>query len=267
MRSLGQLEPVHVILRRVDAWFCDPLELNPDSQLGVPGLVEAARSGGVSIVNPLGSSVLENPALMAFLPRLSEHLLGRAARAAERPDVVVRRGRRLASRARQPRPARAATDLAQRRDAVAVRLGAECRRARPVHAPHRGPTARLGRPGAAGDGERSDAHADRPRSPPQRPARVRGPAQRLVRCDARRLDARAPAATSRASPTRPARSARTPGCSRPSPRRLTGFWLDSGPAVRRSTRWPRSRRAPLRTCGGLAATPSVQRRSPACCGR
>jgi uncharacterized circularly permuted ATP-grasp superfamily protein/uncharacterized alpha-E superfamily protein len=77
MRSLGQLEPVHVILRRVDAWFCDPLELKPDSQLGVPGLVEAARSGGVSIVNPLGSSVLENPALMAFLPRLCEHLLGR----------------------------------------------------------------------------------------------------------------------------------------------------------------------------------------------
>jgi uncharacterized circularly permuted ATP-grasp superfamily protein/uncharacterized alpha-E superfamily protein len=77
MRSLGQLEPVHVILRRVDPWFCDPLELKPDSQLGVPGLVEAARLGAVSIVNPLGSSVLENPALMAFLPRLCEHLLGR----------------------------------------------------------------------------------------------------------------------------------------------------------------------------------------------
>ncbi len=77
MRSLGQLEPVHVILRRVDAWFCDPLELKPDSHLGVPGLVEAARSGAVSIVNPLGAGVLENPALMAFLPRLAKHLLGR----------------------------------------------------------------------------------------------------------------------------------------------------------------------------------------------
>jgi uncharacterized circularly permuted ATP-grasp superfamily protein/uncharacterized alpha-E superfamily protein len=77
MRSLGRLEPVHVILRRVDAWFCDPLELKPDSKLGVPGLVEAARCGAVSIVNPLGSSVLENPALMAFLPQLCERLLGR----------------------------------------------------------------------------------------------------------------------------------------------------------------------------------------------
>jgi uncharacterized circularly permuted ATP-grasp superfamily protein/uncharacterized alpha-E superfamily protein len=76
MRSVGQLEPVDVILRRVDGDFCDPLELRPDSQLGVPGLLETARAGRVSIVNPVGSSVLENPALMAFLPALGEHLLG-----------------------------------------------------------------------------------------------------------------------------------------------------------------------------------------------
>ncbi|HWF73901.1 MAG TPA: circularly permuted type 2 ATP-grasp protein [Solirubrobacteraceae bacterium] len=76
MRSVGQIEPVDVILRRVDAWYSDPLELKPDSQLGVPGLVEAARCGSVSVVNTLGSSVLESPALMTFLPRLSEHLLG-----------------------------------------------------------------------------------------------------------------------------------------------------------------------------------------------
>jgi uncharacterized circularly permuted ATP-grasp superfamily protein/uncharacterized alpha-E superfamily protein len=76
MHSVGRLEPVDVILRRVDGWFCDPLELKPDSQLGVPGLLEVARTGGVSIVNPLGASALENPALMPFLPRLSKHLLG-----------------------------------------------------------------------------------------------------------------------------------------------------------------------------------------------
>jgi uncharacterized circularly permuted ATP-grasp superfamily protein/uncharacterized alpha-E superfamily protein len=76
MRSVGRLEPVDVILRRVDAAWCDPLELRPESQLGVPGLVEAARAQTVSIVNTLGSSVLESPALMAFLPRLAEHLLG-----------------------------------------------------------------------------------------------------------------------------------------------------------------------------------------------
>ena len=76
MRSLRRLERVDVILRRTDAWFCDPLELRPDSKLGVPGLVEAARLGGVSIVNTLGSGVLENPGLLPYLPRLAEHLLG-----------------------------------------------------------------------------------------------------------------------------------------------------------------------------------------------
>ena len=76
LRSLGRLERVDVILRRTDAWFCDPLELRPDSRLGVPGLVEAARLGGVSIVNTLGSGVLENPGLMPYLPRLAEYLLG-----------------------------------------------------------------------------------------------------------------------------------------------------------------------------------------------
>ncbi len=77
MRSVGQFEPVDVILRRVDGFYCDPLELRPDSKLGVPGLLEVARAGNVSIVNSVGSAVLENPALMAFLPRLGLHLLGR----------------------------------------------------------------------------------------------------------------------------------------------------------------------------------------------
>jgi len=74
-RAIGRLEPVDVILRRVDAWFCDPLDLRPDSQLGVPGVVEASRLGTVSIVNGLGAGVLENPALLPFLPRLCEVLL------------------------------------------------------------------------------------------------------------------------------------------------------------------------------------------------
>ncbi len=74
MRSLDELEPVDVIVRRVDAEFCDPLDLLGSSVLGVPGLVEAARTGAVSIVNPLGSGILENPALLTYLPRLSREL-------------------------------------------------------------------------------------------------------------------------------------------------------------------------------------------------
>ncbi|MGH3768186.1 MAG: circularly permuted type 2 ATP-grasp protein [Pseudonocardiaceae bacterium] len=76
MRSLGRPKPVDVILRRVDSSYCDPLELRSESQLGVPGLVEACRLGSVSVVNTLGSGVLENPGLLPLLPRLCQALLG-----------------------------------------------------------------------------------------------------------------------------------------------------------------------------------------------
>ncbi len=76
LRSLDELEPVDVVLRRVDADWCDPLELRPDSTLGVPGLVEAARRGRLALANPLGAAVLENAGLLAYLPALSRQLLG-----------------------------------------------------------------------------------------------------------------------------------------------------------------------------------------------
>ena len=86
MRSLGRQERVDVILRRVDSGYCDPLELRPDSQLGVPGLVEACRRGTVTVVNTLGSSVLENPGLLPFLPKLAQT-------AARAPSWSCRRSR------------------------------------------------------------------------------------------------------------------------------------------------------------------------------
>nr|WP_245672045.1 circularly permuted type 2 ATP-grasp protein [Nocardia anaemiae] len=76
MRSLGTLKRVDVVLRRVDAEFSDPLDLRPDSRLGVVGLVEVLRRGAVTVVNTIGSGLLENPALAAFLPRISRALLG-----------------------------------------------------------------------------------------------------------------------------------------------------------------------------------------------
>jgi len=76
MRVLGKLEPVDVILRRVDSYWCDPLELRPGSRLGVAGLAECVRQGTVSVINPLGSGLLENPALMPLLPELCRRLLG-----------------------------------------------------------------------------------------------------------------------------------------------------------------------------------------------
>ncbi|WP_372736012.1 circularly permuted type 2 ATP-grasp protein, partial [Nocardioides sp.] len=74
--STERLERVDVILRRVDAAWTDPLELRGDSQLGVAGLTEAVRRGRVRIVNGLGAGVVENPALLPFMPAMCEALLG-----------------------------------------------------------------------------------------------------------------------------------------------------------------------------------------------
>ena len=76
LKSLDGLRPVDIILRRVDDTFCDPLELRQDSRLGVAGLLEAIRQGNVIVINPPGSSVLENPGLMPFLPNISKQLIG-----------------------------------------------------------------------------------------------------------------------------------------------------------------------------------------------
>ncbi len=76
LKTLSGLEPVDVILRRVDDEFCDPLDLRNDSMLGVPGLVEALRAGHVAIANALGTGILQSPAFLSFLPGLSRHILG-----------------------------------------------------------------------------------------------------------------------------------------------------------------------------------------------
>ncbi len=76
LKTLGGLRSIDVVLRRVNDAFCDPLELRQDSALGVPGLVEAVRSGNVAVANPLGSGVIQTAAIMPFLPGLCGKLLG-----------------------------------------------------------------------------------------------------------------------------------------------------------------------------------------------
>ncbi len=76
MKTVEGLKRVHAMLRRQDDNFCDPLELRSDSALGVPGLTECARRGTILICNSLGAGVIESSALHAYLPTLSETLLG-----------------------------------------------------------------------------------------------------------------------------------------------------------------------------------------------
>ncbi|HKY17446.1 MAG TPA: circularly permuted type 2 ATP-grasp protein [Rhizomicrobium sp.] len=77
LKTLTGLERVSAIFRRVDSDFCDPLEFRGDSALGVPGLVEAVRSGGVVLANALGGGVIESPAMDAYLPSIARALLGK----------------------------------------------------------------------------------------------------------------------------------------------------------------------------------------------
>ncbi len=76
LKTLAGLRRVHALLRRVDDDFCDPLELRGDSSLGIPGLLDAVRQGGVLVANALGSGVLESPGLSGFLPAISQALRG-----------------------------------------------------------------------------------------------------------------------------------------------------------------------------------------------
>ncbi len=78
VRTVAGLKPISVLWRRMDASFTDPLELRFDSHIGTPGLTEALRQGSISMVNALGSGILETRALSAFVPNLCRALTGNA---------------------------------------------------------------------------------------------------------------------------------------------------------------------------------------------
>jgi uncharacterized circularly permuted ATP-grasp superfamily protein/uncharacterized alpha-E superfamily protein len=75
-KTLDGLKQVDVILRQVDSHLCDPLELDTNSMVGVPGLVTALRNNGVTVANAIGSGLAETGALAGFMPALSKALLG-----------------------------------------------------------------------------------------------------------------------------------------------------------------------------------------------
>ncbi len=75
MRTTTGLRPVHVIYRRVDDGFLDPLHFRHDSVLGVPGLVNAARAGHVAIANAVGNGVADDKLLYTYVPDLIRYYL------------------------------------------------------------------------------------------------------------------------------------------------------------------------------------------------
>lgn len=75
LKTVEGLMPVDLIVRGIDSAFCDPLELDSQSGLGVAGLLQAARARTVILANALGSGLVESKALMGFLPNLCRVLL------------------------------------------------------------------------------------------------------------------------------------------------------------------------------------------------
>jgi uncharacterized circularly permuted ATP-grasp superfamily protein/uncharacterized alpha-E superfamily protein len=80
VRTIAGLKRADVLWRHVDSDWCDPLELNPSSRLGAPGVLDAVRAGGVAVENMPGTGLIESRAMLAFLPRLAERLLGETLR-------------------------------------------------------------------------------------------------------------------------------------------------------------------------------------------
>jgi uncharacterized circularly permuted ATP-grasp superfamily protein/uncharacterized alpha-E superfamily protein len=75
VRTVAGPKPVTLLWNRLTGAQCDPLELDPRSLLGTPGLLDALRGQSLRMVNMLGSGVLETRALMAFLPKIAGTLL------------------------------------------------------------------------------------------------------------------------------------------------------------------------------------------------
>lgn len=76
MRTTLGPERVHVIYRRIDDDFLDPLTFRPDSMLGVPGLFDAYRAGNVTLVNAPGTGIADDKAVYTYVPQIIEFYLG-----------------------------------------------------------------------------------------------------------------------------------------------------------------------------------------------
>ena len=75
MRTTSGLQRVDVIYRRIDDDFIDPVHFRSDSMLGVPGLVNAVRTGGVALANAIGNGVADDKLIYTYVPDLIRYYL------------------------------------------------------------------------------------------------------------------------------------------------------------------------------------------------
>ena len=76
MRTTRGYQPIDVLYRRVDDEYLDPLSFNPASALGVPGIMDVYRAGGITIANAPGTGIADDKAIYSFMPEIVEFYTG-----------------------------------------------------------------------------------------------------------------------------------------------------------------------------------------------
>ncbi|PIV75238.1 MAG: hypothetical protein COW55_06170 [Rhodobacteraceae bacterium CG17_big_fil_post_rev_8_21_14_2_50_65_11] len=76
MRTTRGYKPIDVLYRRVDDDFLDPLNFNPESQLGPPGIMDVYRAGGITIANAPGTGIADDKAIYSYMPEIVEFYTG-----------------------------------------------------------------------------------------------------------------------------------------------------------------------------------------------
>ena len=79
MRTTRGYQPIDVLYRRVDDEYLDPLTFNPDSLLGVPGIFDVYRAGGITIANAPGTGISDDKAIYSYMPDIVEFYTGEKA--------------------------------------------------------------------------------------------------------------------------------------------------------------------------------------------
>ena len=79
MRTTQGYEPIDVLYRRVDDEYLDPLNFNPNSLLGVPGIMDVYRAGGITIANAPGTGIADDKAIYSYIPDIVEFYTGEKA--------------------------------------------------------------------------------------------------------------------------------------------------------------------------------------------
>jgi uncharacterized circularly permuted ATP-grasp superfamily protein len=76
MRTTKGFERIDVLYRRIDDDFLDPQTFRPDSLLGVPGLMDAYRSGRIALANAPGTGIADDKVIYAYVPQIIRYYLG-----------------------------------------------------------------------------------------------------------------------------------------------------------------------------------------------